>query len=374
MLDMPIAGDHQLSEAATEAINPNELADLWPIKAAALFTLIAAPVVFAVAVCGQSERGEFLGYLAIVVVGSLASGALWQLLDRRSSAYPASWFPTASLILLLASVGLILLVLVDRWQPWLAGHLQADVLLSVLFTLSAVSAGLIGCALCQRPVLGTMMLPRSPRILVAIVLGSLIAFLSVFSPLFVREPTVSGFAWIFASPAFLTSFGLAWLTVVLSPRLLAPDSTLGATLATLVIALVFAVMLFDDGNFLMYDHYVAYVAPALHAGHGGVPMVDVYSQYGILPWALLRLAYYFLPGTIWTAGLIVRLVTVIWYCVFVLTVFCLVKNKLLVSRSSLSGSPWISSFTPIYPDWISAALTSTAFHPRRVIVICCLRS
>lgn len=95
----------------------------------------------------------------------------------------------------------------------------------------------------------------------------------------------------------------------------------------LAAAVLLTLSLYDDSHFVDLGHYVPYVGPALQAHAGGVPMVDVYSVYGFLPWALIWAAYKVLPATIGTAAIVVRIVTIAYYLVFVAFVFVLARRR-----------------------------------------------
>jgi hypothetical protein len=88
--------------------------------------------------------------------------------------------------------------------------------------------------------------------------------------------------------------------------------------------------LYDDGHFVDFGHYAPLVGPALHAMRGGVPMVDTYSQYGFLPWFVLRVAFGVFEPTFGTAAVVVRGVNLAYLAV-------IAALALSVSRRSLSA-------------------------------------
>ena len=70
---------------------------------------------------------------------------------------------------------------------------------------------------------------------------------------------------------------------------------------------LFVLSLFNDELFLDVRHYMAYVGPAMHAYHGGYAMVDVFSQYGLMPWLAIKVGFSAAAPTFGTAALVVRL-------------------------------------------------------------------
>jgi hypothetical protein len=94
------------------------------------------------------------------------------------------------------------------------------------------------------------------------------------------------------------------------------------------VVLVFVLMLFDASLYLDLGHYMPYVGPALHAKHGGVPMVDVFSQYGLLPWVLIEGVYGFLPTTFGSAAVLTRAVNLAYLFSIVLIIFALSQRRL----------------------------------------------
>src|SRR5690349_7106934 len=64
------------------------------------------------------------------------------------------------------------------------------------------------------------------------------------------------------------------------------------------------------------------VGPALNALHGGIPMVDVFSVYGLLPWLLHRAAFAFFEPTFGTAAVVIRLLNLSYFgVVFAILMF-----------------------------------------------------
>jgi hypothetical protein len=126
-------------------------------------------------------------------------------------------------------------------------------------------------------------------------------------------------------PGFAFALAINWLyrheaLVFLNSRRLINAVALAA-------AVVVTLGLYDDSHFVDLGHYVPYVGPALQAHAGGMPMADVYSVYGLLPWALIWAAYEAFPPTYGTAAIVVRIVTIAYYLVFVFFVFSLARRR-----------------------------------------------
>ncbi|SME98871.1 hypothetical protein SAMN06265365_107216 [Tistlia consotensis] len=309
----------------------------WPLSAAALFAIFAATVVLGVNLFGQTESREFWGYLLLLVLGPFAGGLLSALLGRNA----AAWQAAARRILLLAAATLLLLGLAA-----LLRQVSGVPLLPVAVALSLGSFLLLSLAvLADRLPAGLerRLEPLAPHA-VPLLLAALMAFCALYTPLYPGKVEVSAFfAWIVGDPLFPILLLAAWPVGYLLPRL---PKLRGGPLAWLPLALVLclALLLYDDGHFIEYAHYAAYVGPALHALHGGVPMVEVYSQYGFLPWAVLSLVYHWLPETFGTAAVVVRLFTLAWFAVFVLTAYRLVEDKAVGLLLAAVGLIWAVTF------------------------------
>ena len=107
-----------------------------------------------------------------------------------------------------------------------------------------------------------------------------------------------------------------------------PELHRGLGLAALGLVFVFNLLLFDDGLWADMMHFRAVVEPALHFRHGGIPLVDVHSQYGLLPYLLIAWGYEILPVNYSSASLVVRLANVAYLAVFVALVYRLCGNKI----------------------------------------------
>ena len=102
------------------------------------------------------------------------------------------------------------------------------------------------------------------------------------------------------------------------------------TLAALVVGLVI-LGLYDDSHYIDYSHYVPLVGPAVHWMRGGVPLVDTFSQYGLLPWVVHRAAFELTAPTFGASAVVVRLSNLGFYAI----TFCILMT---VSRRRLSAA------------------------------------
>ncbi|SME98915.1 hypothetical protein SAMN06265365_107221 [Tistlia consotensis] len=332
----------------------------WPLRPVALFALFVAALVFSVNLSVETELQETVGYLMLLVVGPFAAGLIWSLCDRGGE---EAWKLAAGRVVLLAAATLLLLSIGglthqnDQLYHWtndklgqyvpffreihfrLPLHDQLVDFLAAFLVLSMVAlAGRLPGPV-ARP------LDRLAVWSVPLLVGALVLFAAVYTPLYpARDDRVSAFlGWAVDRPLFPILILAAWPLAWLLPRL---PAVRGGPIAALLlaVALVFALLLYDDQSFIEWAHYTAYVGPALHALHGGVPMVEVYSQYGLLPWALLTTAYHWLPQTYGSAAMIVRFVTVLWYLSLPLTVYRLVAHKPAALLLASVGLLWIICF------------------------------
>jgi hypothetical protein len=157
----------------------------------------------------------------------------------------------------------------------------------------------------------------------------------VFSPFDPAAPQPIGLlAYALATPHFGTwiTVGILWTTAGIWLRrregwAFPHKKRLLESLAILAAGIVI-LGLYDDGHFVDMGHYMPLVGPALHAVHGGIPMVDTYSQYGFLPWFIYRAAFAVFPPTFGTAAVVNRLINLAYFSVFLLTLFFVSRRRL----------------------------------------------
>ena len=167
--------------------------------------------------------------------------------------------------------------------------------------------------------------------------GLLVAICVVYSPFNPTNRIPSAIIdYVFATPHFAwwLAFALAyilgtnWLRRVEDRKFTRYKAWLDW--AALLVVGIFVLGLFDDSLYLDLGHYMPYVGPALHARHGGIPMVDVFSQYGFLPWVLINAAFDVLPVTFGSAAVLARLVNLAYLFTIVLILFALSRRRLSV--------------------------------------------
>ena len=100
-------------------------------------------------------------------------------------------------------------------------------------------------------------------VLVPLVLAVGILFVVVFSPLYPGRPEFAALVgWWVEDPAILPLFLLGWMAAValltFSDRLKHPVLTWLA----LVVPVIVSILLYDDGQFVVHDHYQPYVGSA----------------------------------------------------------------------------------------------------------------
>ena len=101
-------------------------------------------------------------------------------------------------------------------------------------------------------------------------------------------------------------------------------------LGMLAIAAVCLVILslYDDSHFADFLHFQPLVGPALHAMHGGTPMVDTFSQYGFLPWYIYRAAYAVFEPAFGTAAVVARLTNLAYFAVIFSLLYFVTRRQL----------------------------------------------
>jgi hypothetical protein len=93
-------------------------------------------------------------------------------------------------------------------------------------------------------------------------------------------------------------------------------------------ALLFIASLYDDTHFVDFGHYAPIVGPAMHASRGGIPMVDVYSPYGLLPWLVHRAAFAVFEPGFGTAAVVLRIINIAYFTVVLLILLSVVRRRI----------------------------------------------
>jgi hypothetical protein len=98
-------------------------------------------------------------------------------------------------------------------------------------------------------------------------------------------------------------------------------------------------LLFSIQSSFDLDHYDAFVAPAIAVLHGRIPLVDVFSQYG-LGYLLFTLAFLVLPNTYAVCASIVSLMNIGTFILYLFMLRQIIKNPsafCLIGVSSVFG-------------------------------------
>ncbi len=107
-----------------------------------------------------------------------------------------------------------------------------------------------------------------------------------------------------------------------------PDKKrISEALAIMAAALV-VLLLYDDSHFTDFSHYMPLIGPAVHAGRGGIPMVDVYSVYGLLPWLIYHAAFDLFMPTFGTAAVVVRVINLCYFAVILAMLVLVTRRRL----------------------------------------------
>ena len=135
----------------------------------------------------------------------------------------------------------------------------------------------------------------------------------IFSPLVAEDRASVLIDYFLNTPGFFwwSVFGLLFVAGVVwlcrfESRVTVPHKALIDRLALFGFGL-FVLSLFDDELYVNLRHYLAYVGSAMHAYNGGYAMVDVFCQYGLMPWLVIKAAFSAIAPTFGTAALMVRL-------------------------------------------------------------------
>lgn len=98
----------------------------------------------------------------------------------------------------------------------------------------------------------------------------------------------------------------------------------------LIVVVLFVLSLYDDGHYIHIMSYEPLVDPAMQTLHGGIPMVDTYSQYGFLTWFVYYLSFLVLPGTFGTSAVVLRLINLAYFLVILAMLVSISRRRLSV--------------------------------------------
>lgn len=200
-----------------------------------------------------------------------------------------------------------------------------------------LSVAVLGALACAAPI-ALLMRRRNVAahtpvdvVLVLALTGALILFSPLDATLpqastmigYIRDTPKFGF-FIAAGAAYVA---LAVLVGVWEGRTRARRAATWLAGLALVLGLVLALSLYDDGHWTDIGHYAPLIGPALHANAGGVPMADIYCQYGLAPWLLIRAMFGLSEPSAGAAAIVVRLLNVAFFMTFVLAAFVVGRRK-----------------------------------------------
>lgn len=272
----------------------------------------------------------FAAFAFMTVIAPLLSAGILSLAESRGtfppSAAPAWLLPTKSLLCSLV-VSLLVVELTTAFMRYQATSIRV---FAILFLTVAGSVILLflhrGRAAFAR---------RMSDGLDVLLVLSLAGAVFVFSPFEPASPIPIGYlAYALDAPSFWcwaivgvlwTVFGI-WLRQIEVPLRLRTNGT--ATYVALALVVLFIVSLYDDGHYIHIMSYEPLVDAAMHVLRGGVPMVDAYSQYGLLPWLIFDLAYLKLPATFGTAAVVQRIDNLAFFLVIFAMVIVVSKRRL----------------------------------------------
>jgi hypothetical protein len=98
--------------------------------------------------------------------------------------------------------------------------------------------------------------------------------------------------------------------------------------ALLAAAVLTCVLYFDFSFYGDPLHYLTNIGPALHLLHGGILMVDTFSQYGPGPVAATMLAFRIGPISFGTANLVVQVFNLAFCIIFLVCLYRMTSRKL----------------------------------------------
>lgn len=93
-------------------------------------------------------------------------------------------------------------------------------------------------------------------------------------------------------------------------------------------AAVVVLSVYDDTHFADFSHYLPLVGPAMHMVHHGVPMVDTYSVYGLLPWLLQRAAFGLFDQSFGTTAVVVRCLNLAYFFVILFALLSVTRRRI----------------------------------------------
>ena len=296
---------------------PAKLTTDSPEYLAVLGGLLCVACLSVLIVVGQDKQTELVAFIFLTLVTPLTVGLL--IVYGRLGPIPLTTLEAILATSLLVGTALIY----AKEYHWF----------SVDRELSAVLPGLLGLAIG-----GPLCFFRTSWLAASVeawLIGAFALIVILLSPFEASQPIGSsliGYAshiaspplWIAAAAAFfiLAAFVNRWENHQSSRA-----TARFAALVALVLVLLFICSLYDDGHYFDLMHYMPYIGPALHRRAGGTPMVDVYCQYGLLPWVIVDAVFSFLPAKFGTMAVLVRIVNIIYWSIIALILFSVARRR-----------------------------------------------
>lgn len=271
----------------------------------------------------------FLAFLFMVAIAPPLSAALifW---SERSDAAASRFVAALRLCVKIPLLWLLLVVLIYMLQVVLFGQTALRARSSIpgavaIATVAVPAVRLLSSAKSFSPTLDACLI---------VAVGLFVFALSPFNPN--AAMPVGLLEYALAAPKFWIwmLLGIAWTATGIWLRR-REGWAFGARrrpleIGAITLAVVFVLLLYDDTHFTDFSHYMVLVGPAVHAARGGVPMVDVYSIYGLGTWLVHLAMFEVFQPTFGTAAVTVRLINLLYFGVIVATL-------MLVSRRRLSA-------------------------------------
>ena len=281
-----------------------------------------------IALSGQSRPMIFSVYVFMAVAVPLLSASAIYFTESGNAIRPAildAILAVFRALLLCSVIALITLVLTQAylWPQLVSSWIPAGAFMAT----AAIS------------VVGFMLRPTPwsdiPGLLDAWLISAFAVAVFILSPLRPAEPTSIGFVkYAFNAPHFGSwiLLGIAWTAIGIWLRrhegwAFPHKKKLLESLAVSAVGLVI-LGLYDDSHFVDFLHFQPLVGPALHTMHGGIPMVDTYSQYGFLPWYIYRAAFALFEPAFGTAAVVARLINLVYFAVILATLFFVSRRRL----------------------------------------------
>jgi hypothetical protein len=298
--------------------------------------LLCVLMLLLIAFVGRTKNVELAAYLflffAAPVIAAVSAGFGAQ---RVSLVLPIMLGKT-----FLAAV----LIIVSAMVVYKLPNLQA---LPGRRVLSVAVLGALACSVLLALLARRRTIP--PQALDLVLAVALTGVLVLFSPLDTTLPLASTMiGYIRDTPRFglfiaagVTYVALALLAGFWEGRTSAGSARTWLVRLALLLGLALALSLYDDGHWTDIGHYAPLIGPALHSKAGGVPMADIYCQYGLAPWLLIRAMFDLSDPAAGAAAIVVRLLNVAFFMTFVLIAFVVSQRKiramLLVMPMLLAG-------------------------------------